>query len=165
MPYCALLKSKRVLLLLKQFLFSWSTQHCERYCPFSCAWTIRYLCISISYLCNINVMNAMNNEIFYAESVHNSSESLLLLSAGHYMEVFQHFHSPLSLHPCQQQHHFRNCPKPFPKLSLFRESSLWQERGVQLFGQHLLDAANKSRGGEVNGTVGSNSQATCAPEL
>lgn len=45
------------------------TQHCEEYCPFSCARSIRYLCISISYLCNINVMNAMNNEIFYAESV------------------------------------------------------------------------------------------------
>lgn len=113
---------------LKQLFSSWSSQHGEWYCPFSCAWIIRYLCISISYLCNINVMNARNNEIFYAESVHNLSESLLLLSTGHYVEVFQHFHSPLSLHPCQPQHHFSNCPKPFPKLSLFRKSSLclWQ---------------------------------------
>lgn len=54
---------------LKQLFFSWNAQHCEGYCPFSCAWRIRYLCISISYLCNINVMNAMNNEIFNAESV------------------------------------------------------------------------------------------------
>lgn len=109
---------------LKQLFFSWNTQHCEGYCPFSCAWRIRYLCISISYLCNINVMNAMNNGIFNAESV------ITYLKASCCFPLVTTWKCSNTSIPltCQQQHHFSNCPKPFPKFSLHRESSLclWQ---------------------------------------
>lgn len=137
---------------LKQFFFSWITQHCEGYCPFSCAWIIRYLCISISYLCNINVMDAMNNEIFYAESVITYLKSsccfpLVTLWKGSNTSI------PLC-HCTLANSNIISVTVPSASqnsacswIAACASGRLGQERGVQLFGQHSLDAANKPKCG------------------
>lgn len=128
------------------------TQHCEGYCPFSCPWSIRYLCISISYLCNINVMNAMNNEIFYAESVITylkASYCFPLVTKG------ECSNTPTPLCHCTLANsNITSVTAPSPSQSSASSGTaasasgrLGQARRVQMFGQHLLDAANKPKGG------------------
>lgn len=119
---------------------------------------------SAIYLCNINVMNAMNNEIFYAESV------ITYLKASCCFPLVTMWKcSSTSIPFCHCTFANSNIisvtvPSPSQNsacsgIAARASGRLGKARGAQLFGQHLLDAANKPKGGWVDTTVGSNSQA------
>lgn len=102
---------------------------------------------SISYLCNRNSMNAMNNEIFYAESVITS----LKASCCFPLVITCRFHSVTACLPTiiivsitvLSTSQYSTCSV----ITACASSRLGQARRAQLFGQHLLDVDNQTIAG------------------
>jgi len=79
---------------------------------------------SISYLCNRNSMHAMNNEMFYAESVTTSLKASCCLPL---VITWRDSNSFIPLSHCtlaNSNRCFNNWPKSFPMLSLPSDNSL-----------------------------------------
>lgn len=107
---------------------------------------------SAIYLCNVNVMNAMNNKIFYAESVITYPKASCCFPL---VATWKCSNTSIPLcHGTLANSNIISATVPSPSQSpacsgtAARASGrLGQARGAQLFGQHLLDAANKPKGG------------------